>query len=97
MNQSSANSEPTSRTTAFTKFLSCNVQHQQLFSVNAGIPLLDALEQASCFLASADSIITEAAMQCDNGTVWAAAYLVEISKAIIDAAASAAAMENRND
>jgi hypothetical protein len=77
------------RTTHFKKFFSCNAGQQALFAVNEGVSILDALEQASCFLDSAEEITRQAAEECNSTTVYAAAYLVEISKAIVDAATSA--------
>lgn len=83
------------RKTAFTKFFSCNPQQDALFAVNAGISAADALETASSFLATADNIMNAVAVECDNHSVWSATYLVEISKAIVNAALLAINKENQ--
>lgn len=73
-------------------FFSCNSEQERLFSVCEGVSILDALNQVSCFLASAQS----AAESADGGDVrliWAAAYLIEMSKAVVDSAINGLAKE----
>lgn len=96
MNTAQSASAP-NRKTAFTKFFSCNPQQDALFAINADISATDALEMASTFLASADGIMNAVAMECDNNSVWAAAYLVEMSKAIVNAAIGAVMREERGN
>lgn len=74
------------RITAQRPFFSCGPNDDRLFSVRADVPLSDALEQASCFLAAALSAVYEAADDAGNASVHGAAYLVEMSKAVVDAA-----------
>lgn len=68
-------------------FFSCNPEQERLFSVCEGVSILDALNQVSCFLASAQSA-AESADGGDAGLIWAAAYLIEMSKSIVDSAIS---------
>ena len=72
--------------TAVTKFFPCNPAQDALFSVNPSVPVEDALGTASCFLASAVGIMQEVALQIDTNEAWAALYLVEMSKGVVDAA-----------
>ncbi len=59
---------------------------QDLFSVQPGVSVIDALEQASAFLASAISIIYDA--EPDSSNVFGAAYLAEMAKGVVDACIS---------
>lgn len=56
----------------------------------------EALDAASCFLASALSVVSDFAHEADSHTAWTVAYLVEMSKAAVDAAASSIAGESRH-
>lgn len=78
---------PTTKPIRITKehpFFSCSVDSQSLFKITQGIELDDALNQASCFLASTLKITEDLAFENDSAQAWAAHYLVEISKAIVD-------------
>jgi hypothetical protein len=72
-----------------------------LFSIRAGVDLKDALEQASCFLATALCSSRDLAMELSeegwSDSVWAPYYLIEMSKAVVDAAISAACTEQRSE
>lgn len=83
------------RATAQHPFFSCNIRDDLLFSVRAGIPANDALEQASSFLAAAGSTVYQVAEKVGGESAYAAGYLVEMAKAIVDAAIIAIA-EERN-
>jgi len=84
------------RTTAKHPFFPCNPCGDLLFSVRADVPVSDALEQASCFLAAAKTAVYEAAGDTQNENFFGAAYLVEMSKAIVDAAILSINKEKRN-
>lgn len=74
------------RQTAQHPFFSANPQGDLLFSVRADIPATDALEQASCFLSAARSAVYEAAEGSARESMYGAAYLVDMAKAIVDSA-----------
>jgi hypothetical protein len=66
-------------------FASCNAQNQRLFRLNPGICAIEALEHASLLMAS----VNELTLPDNNGEpqsnlVWAAHYLGDMAKAIID-------------
>jgi hypothetical protein len=82
----SNNSSKKIRFTKQVAFFSCNTDKQALFNVRQGIALDDALSQASVFLSSALKITEEMAIENDSAIAWAAHYLTEISKAIVDSA-----------
>ncbi len=74
------------RKTRFTKFFSCNPNRDALFAINADVDLDDALEQASTFLCSAEKVVRDLAMMNGgNESAFAALYLVQMSKALVDA------------
>jgi hypothetical protein len=80
-------SESTSKPIRMTKehpFFSCSVDRQSLFKIKEGIEFDDALNQASCFLASTLKITEDLAFENDSAQAWAAHYLIKISKAIVD-------------
>lgn len=52
-----------------------------MFSIRDGIPPHEALQQASCFLASAQNIVFSE--ECD---AYAVGCLIEMAKALVDAA-----------
>lgn len=82
----SNNSAAKIRTTKVHPFFSCNIDKQALFSINPNIEIDDAISQASCFLSSALKITEDLAVDNGSAQAWAAYYLIEISKAIIDSA-----------
>ena len=68
-------------------FGKCNAQDQRLFSVNAGVSSVDALEHASLLMNCVNALSFMGAI--DDGheaTVmrWASHYLSEMAKALID-------------
>ncbi|MHA6232722.1 DUF3077 domain-containing protein [Pseudomonas fluorescens group sp. PF-69] len=78
---SSATSEL--KTVGFTPFLYCS--DQPLFHVCRGVPIADALAQASNLLFLAKSLAVDAAYAQDSDRhAWAAHYLTTMSKAVID-------------
>ncbi|MFT4454363.1 DUF3077 domain-containing protein [Pseudomonas sp. RTCS2] len=66
-------------------FANCNSQSSPLFRVNAGISCEEALEQASLLMDCINKLTLRGGMENENGTVvWAAHYLGEMAKALID-------------
>lgn len=55
-----------------------------LFRISPGIPCNYALEQASTILGCSLKLILTGVMDKDDDTVWAAYYLSEFAKALID-------------
>lgn len=56
-----------------------------LFAVRDGVPVLTALEQASCFLGTACEIAHgEMSEQASCGEYWAMAYSLDLAKAVLD-------------
>lgn len=97
-NLSSPRAPASRRVTRRTRFFSCNPQGERLFSVRAGISADDALEQASCFLDSALDIASDLVNEHQaNGSIAAVAYLIEMSKAVVDAATLSLAKDAGND
>ena len=66
-------------TTGATSFLATNSTQAMLFSVNPGIPALDALQVVSCLLNDALNAMAAAECHC-----FAAERLVDMSKAVVD-------------
>lgn len=68
-----------------TTFAQCNSLGQSLFRINAGVSCEEALEQASLLMDCVNKLTLRAGMDDDGDPmVWAAHYLGEIAKAIID-------------
>jgi len=74
------------RKTRFHTFFSCNPQQDALFAVNGNLDVDEALQIASCMLASANGVATSMAEEIDSNAAWAVQYLLEMSSAIVDAA-----------
>ena len=71
------------KTIGLTPFLHCS--DQPLFRVNRGVPVAEALAQASNFLSLAKGFAVDAAYTTDTDRhAWAAHYLMSMSKAVID-------------
>ncbi|PQP06030.1 MULTISPECIES: DUF3077 domain-containing protein [Pseudomonas] len=71
------------KTLGFTPLIYCS--DQALFNVRAGVPIVDALSQASDLLFLAKSFTEDAAYVKDTDRhAWAAHYLTAMSKAVID-------------
>ena len=84
--QNTTQSEPTAqRTTCAIPFSQFNPDGDTLFSVRAGIPHDDALEQASCLLSIALNSLGRVAQDHDSETAAGAKHLVEMAKALVDA------------
>lgn len=66
-------------------FATCNSQGAPLFRVNAGVSCEEALEQASLLMDCINKLTLRGGMESESGTVvWAAHYLGEMTKALID-------------
>ena len=71
------------KTIGFRPFTYCS--DQPLFHVSAGVPIVNALAQASDLLSFAKSFAEDAAYAKDTDRhAWAAHYLTAMSKAVID-------------
>ena len=71
------------KTIGFTPFTYCS--DQPLFHVSAGVPIVNALAQASDLLSLAKSFAEDAAYAKDTDRhAWAAHYLTAMGKAVID-------------
>lgn len=69
---------------------------QHLAAVNAGAPAVDALEQASCLIASIADLaaaIGDGGLACEGA--FAIQYLAETARALVDAAALGCGTEGR--
>ncbi len=74
----------TQGTTVPVSFFSCNSDQTNLFSVQPGVPVLNALQMASTFLSVAHGSACQADESCADNSGNAAAYLVTMAKAVID-------------
>lgn len=72
-------------TTCAVPFSQFNCAGDTLFSVRAGIPHDDALEQASSLLSIALNSLGQVAQNHDSETAAGAKHLVEMAKALVDA------------
>lgn len=71
------------QTIGLTPFIYCS--NQPLFHVSRGVPLADALAQASNLLYLAKELTLDAAYAKDTDRhAWAAHYLTSMSKAVVD-------------
>ncbi|QFY42319.1 DUF3077 domain-containing protein [Candidatus Methylospira mobilis] len=83
------NQAPDFRATTAYPFYPCNAEGNHLFQVRAGVSAVDALQEASNLLdaakASAFEIATNRVEDVARNT-WTLAYLLEMAKAVVDAA-----------
>lgn len=88
----------TQRKTARHAFTRANAAGDLLFEVRPGVPVIDALLTASCYLASASDITDDLGSSSSGENpdrIWGAHYLVKMAKAVVDAAISAIEDEER--
>jgi len=74
--------------TTRTPFTKINLAGELLFEVREGVNALAALEMASCYMAAAQGAADEFASSFDGENpdrFWAVFYLVQASKAVLDA------------
>ena len=82
MSTASSCAEAQQPVTSRTPFYRINAAGDLLFEVRSGIPVLDAMEMASCYMASARDV---ASMAMENPSGIAGAYyLIELAKATLD-------------
>jgi hypothetical protein len=80
-------SAPKGPVTVESPFTTCNIEKQNLFAVQAKVPAVDALNQASCILYSVRESLCEAGMQTlviSPSQAWLLHMAVESAKAVID-------------
>lgn len=65
-------------------FAPCGETAHELFRVNADVPLRVALEQASQLLYLTKRLSLDAATERNETYAWAAHYLSEMAKAVVD-------------
>ena len=73
------------RTKSALPFFPFNADGNPMFAVQKGVPLRDALEQASSFLSIASTAARDAGVKNDDETAFTAAYLVDMSNALVNA------------
>lgn len=96
MSAQSTSASPHARTTKTRPFHSLSPDVGYLFDVRQGVPLIDALEAASCFLAAArNAAYTFAESRGDED--YGVAYLIDMAKAAVDASVEAAFAEERRE
>ena len=79
------NSSPAIQTVGGASFGKYSAQNQRLFSVNAGVSAEEALQHDSLLLNCVNTLSFLGAVDDGNDTMrWAAHYLSEMAKAIID-------------
>lgn len=79
-------------------FASCNAQNQRLLRLNPGICAIEALEHASLLMASANQLTLLGNDAEPNSTmIWAAHYLGDMAKAIIDDVTAGLQSATEND
>lgn len=73
--------------TSHLPFFSCNPNKYSLFAVQAGIPVMDAMEAASCFLDSASALAYQLAGNGEGQSrqIYAIANMIDMAKAALDA------------
>lgn len=77
------------------------ISGRHLFSVNPGLPLHDALEQASNLLEPIERLTVVIGSDCSSvdhrRDAFAASYLAEMAKALVDACAAGALGEGGDE
>ncbi|GLK89374.1 DUF3077 domain-containing protein [Pseudomonas turukhanskensis] len=63
----------------------CRVDKLKLFSVNAGVPVELALEQASTLLGCIEALVLSRGAANDDATDSALQYLTQMTRAVVDA------------
>ena len=72
--------------TANHQFFPCTTDQKDLFSVNADIPVLDALELADCFITTAEELLGEDLV---NTSGTAAFHLIQFGRATLESVITA--------
>lgn len=82
-----------SRTSAQSSFHPINAKGDDLFSVNAGVPVADALIAAKCFLSSALEVATD---EATTDKSWAVVHLIKMAQAVVSDCAEVMETEDSN-
>lgn len=72
-------------TTVSRAFRGAAPEFNKLFAVQAGVPVLDAMEHASSLLDTALKGALDVAMEGDDHKPWAVVYLLENTLALVNA------------
>lgn len=83
--------ETTPPATTFHPFFTLSPNAGFLFEVRAGVPLTEALQTASNFLAAASAAANELAEDRDDPKAFGVAYLIAMARAAVDASTEGAA------
>lgn len=78
-------------------FFSYDGDKSPLFTINENVPFDDVLDQAHCFIISAEAMALRAAEECDNPEAWGCLYMVQIAAALIESMSVALVKEAKND
>lgn len=78
----------TAATPFFTLDYSDDSERPTLLEVRAGVPIDDALNNVSCLLESAKSVVFQAAEDNNSSPLFGAKYLLDLAEAIVDAVRS---------
>lgn len=84
-------------TTAQHPFFSMGPSAGDLFEVRVGLPAIASLEQASCFLGSVFQTLQDMAEAPNPDSIYGAAHLTVMAKAVIDSVASGLARQGMAD
>lgn len=68
------------------QFFPCTTDQKDLFSVNADVPIYDALEQVNCFIAEAEELLGEDIV---NNRESAAFHLLKFGRATLQSVITA--------
>lgn len=83
--------------TTHCRFFTFNKDHPQLFAVNPGVPIEDALNQAGNFASTAKNIAYSAFCDPDADSMYSIYCLLEMTCAIIEVAAYSLKEEARHE
>lgn len=99
MSAQSPSASAPARTTKTRPFHRLSPDAGYLFDVRQGVPLIDALEAASCYLAAARNAAYAFADIRGGDEDYGVAYLIDMAKAAVDASveAEAAVAEDRRE
>ncbi|MBL8420149.1 MAG: DUF3077 domain-containing protein [Dechloromonas sp.] len=82
-------------TTARHAFERANAAGDMLFEVRPGVSAIDALLCASSYLSAANETVYQAAEDSGNESIYSAALLTKMAKAVVDAAITGIANEEK--
>lgn len=82
-------------TTARHAFERANASGDMLFEVRPGVSAIDAMHSASCYLSAARETVYQAAEGSGNESIYSAVLLVNMAKAVVEAAITAVENEEK--